>query len=212
MALAGLFSHRSPEPVHESPPQRTRALGQFLASLQAHPRPVLLDLGPVVGSNLTFFGEELGCKILVEDLYRDIDRHVREGRLAELPAFLAGRFAHCLEGVDGILCWDVFDYLDRPSAQALAGALVALLRPDGVLLALFTTSEPRPETPPAYTRHVVVDRGSLQPHNYAGAQGKQRPLMNRDIQRLFAPLCVTCQFLLATHTRELLFRKAAAGA
>ena len=33
----------------------------------------------------------------------------------------------------------------------------------------------------------------------------------REIERLFAPLRVTGQFLLTTHMRELLFRKAAAG-
>ena len=55
----------------------TKALRKFLAALTAHESPVLLDLGPVVGSNVSFFGEQLGCKIFVEDLYADIDRHVR---------------------------------------------------------------------------------------------------------------------------------------
>ena len=39
--------------------------------------PVLLDLGPVVGANVAFFGEQLGCKIFIEDLFADIDRHTR---------------------------------------------------------------------------------------------------------------------------------------
>ena len=40
---------------------------------------MLLDLGPVIGSNLTFFGETLGCKVFIEDLYADLERHVRAG-------------------------------------------------------------------------------------------------------------------------------------
>ena len=52
----------------------TKALRKFLATLTSRPNPVLLDLGPVIGANVSFFGEQLGCKILVEDLYADIDR------------------------------------------------------------------------------------------------------------------------------------------
>ena len=73
---------------------------------------MLLDLGPVVGSNVSFFGEQLGCKIFVEDIYADLDRHVRDGTLEELPAFLTKRFSAADGTVDGILCWDVIDYLD----------------------------------------------------------------------------------------------------
>src|SRR5204863_5156277 len=47
----------------------TKALRKFLGSLTSREAPVLLDLGPVVGSNVVFFGERLGCKILIEDLF-----------------------------------------------------------------------------------------------------------------------------------------------
>jgi len=59
----------------------TKAIGKFLGILRGRASPVLLDLGPVVGHNITFLGEELGCKIHVEDLYADLDRHVRAGTL-----------------------------------------------------------------------------------------------------------------------------------
>ena len=90
----------------------TKALPKFLASLTARESPVLLDLGPVVGSNVSFFGEQLGCKIFVEDIYADLERHVRERDADELPAFLAKRFPQADGSVDGILCWDLLDYLD----------------------------------------------------------------------------------------------------
>jgi hypothetical protein len=160
-----------------------------------------------VGSNVTFFGEELGCKILVEDLYKDLDRHAREEKLDQLPAFFASRLRQETGSVDGILCWDVFDYLDKPSAEPLARELVRVLRPDGVLLAFFSTADPRSAVQPTYTKHVVVDRATLQYRPYTAARGKQRPLLNRDIQRLFEPLRITDQFLLKTNLREVLFRK-----
>jgi hypothetical protein len=57
----------------------TKALRKFVRSLTSRQLPVLLDLGPVVGSNVNFFGEQLGCKIFIEDIFADLDRHNRDG-------------------------------------------------------------------------------------------------------------------------------------
>src|SRR5438094_5626295 len=85
----------------------TKALRKFLASLTSRESPVILDLGPVVGGNVNFFGEQLGCKIYVEDIFADIERHVRRDAIDDLPAFLKARFPQADATVDGILCWDV---------------------------------------------------------------------------------------------------------
>jgi hypothetical protein len=216
MGFADLFSRRrkddpdAADAASDAPLHPTRALPKFLASLSSRQQPVLLDLGPVVGSNVTFFGEQLGCKILVEDLSKDIDRHVKEGALDALPAFFSTRFGQASASVDGILCWDLFDYLDKNSAPPLAVQLTRLLRPEGALLAFFTTEELKvAAAKPIYTRHIVADPGNLQHRPYPAARGKQRPMQNRDIQRMFEPLRITEQFLLKTKMRELLFRKPA---
>lgn len=217
LSLSDLFSRRrkdesdAADSGRDSPVHPTKALAKFLSSLSlnARPQPLLLDLGPVVGTNVTFFGEELGCKILVENVFKDIDRHFSEGKLEELPAFFGKRFSQDEGSVDGILCWDLFDYIERPAAQALARHLVRILRPDGVLLAQFNSAEPRASGVPTYTKYVVVDRQTLQYREYAAPRGKQRPLPNRDIQRMFEPLRITEQFLLKNNLREVLFRKPA---
>src|SRR6202011_3955415 len=113
--------------VADDPVFATKALKKFLATLTAHDSPVLLDLGPVVGSNVSYFGEQLGCKIFVEDIFADVDRHVRDNKLEDLPAFLKKRFPQDDGTVDGILCWDMIDYLDRPAAQELASQLTRVL-------------------------------------------------------------------------------------
>src|SRR5581483_1258133 len=121
----------------------TKALRKFLTSLTSRESPVLLDLGPVVGANVSFFGEQLGCKIFVEDIFADVDRHVRSDKLEALPEFLKKRFPQTAGSVDGILCWDVIDYLDKQSAHELAAQLTRVLRPDGALLGFFGTAQPR---------------------------------------------------------------------
>jgi methyltransferase family protein len=184
----------------------TKALAKFLTTLTARRAPVLLDLGPVVGSNVTYFGEQLGCKIFVEDIYADLDRHVRERKVEALPGFLAKRFPQADASVDGILCWDLIDYMDRESAQALATQLMRVLRPDGALLGFFGTAQPRDMN---YTKYVIVDDVALRHRQYSAARGRQAILLNRDIIRLFSGLRVSDSFLLKNNTREILFRKPA---
>jgi hypothetical protein len=184
----------------------TKALRKFLASLTARESPILLDLGPVVGSNVSFFGEQLGCKIFVEDIFADLDRHVREGKLEELPEFLKRRFTRDDASVDGILCWDVIDYLDRPAAQELATQLTRMLRPDGALLAFFGGAAQR-ESTYTYTKFIVVDELNLKYRPYPALRGRQAVFLNRDIIRLFSGLRVQDSFLLQNNLREILFRK-----
>ena len=182
----------------------TKALRKLLSSLTSRESPSLLDLGPVVGSNVSFFGEQLGCKIFVEDIYADLERHVRGGKLEDLPAFLEKRFPQGAATVDGILCWDIVDYLDRASAQALADQLTRILRPEGALLGFFGTA---PARDAHYTKYIIADELNLKHRPYPSARSRQPILANRDIIRLFSGLRVSDSFLMKNNIREILFRK-----
>ena len=72
-----------------------------------------MDLGPVVGSNISFFGEQLGCKILVEDLFAVVESHSKAGTRDALSVALVTRLTREPASMDGIFCWDLFDFLDR---------------------------------------------------------------------------------------------------
>ena len=184
------------------------ALQRFLAYVSTRPAPILLDLGPVVGSNITFFGEQLNCKFLVEDLFADLERHVRDGTPEEFPSFLANRLALEEGTVDGVLLWDLYDYLDRPSAQALARVIVRLLRPDGALLGYFGNASHVGST---CTKFVVVDDSHVKQRTHASVVVRRGALQNRDIIKMFDGLRVSDAFQLKTGRREMLFRKGGLG-
>ena len=184
----------------------TKAFRKFLTCFTGRDAPVLLDLGPVVGANISFFGEQFGCKIFIEDLFADLDRHVRAGTTDRFTEALRHRFPQEPASVDGILCWDLIDYLDRPSAQVLAEQLARVLRPEGALLAFFATAQ---TNDPRYTKYVIADEGNLRHRNYPAARSRQTILLNRDIIRLFPTLRVSDSFLLQNNLREILFRKPA---
>ncbi len=185
----------------------TKALPKFLSNMATKPAPALLDLGPVVGSNVSFFGEELGCRIRVEDVFGDIERHAVSGTLDALPEFFKTRFKSEPGTVDGILCWDVFDYLEKAAAASLAASLARLLVAEGSLLGFFSTASDPGRA--QYTKYLVVDQGNLRYRAYAGTRVRQRSLQNRDIIKLFESLRVSDSFLMKTNMREIIFRKPA---
>ncbi len=188
----------------DNPVFATKVLRKFLACLTSRESPVLLDLGPVVGSNVSFFGEQLGCKILVEDIFSDLERHTRAQTIEALPAFLTSRVTQPSGSIDGVLCWDIFDYLQRPAAQALAGQLTRVLRPEGALLGFFGTA---PARDARYTKYIIVDEVNLRYRSYPAARSRQTVLLNRDIIRLFPLLHVSDSVLLKNNLREIMFRK-----
>lgn len=204
---------KQPEPVAApvtAPPERevvttiSKIFPKFLSAMSHQERPALLDLGPVVGSNVEFFGERLSCKLYIEDLYLDIESAARRGVRAGLEATLLSRLALGDQSVDGILCWDIFDFLDRPAGLALAAHLATLLRTGGVLYGFFGTT---PIDLKHYTRYVVDREDRFQLRTSPATTVKRGVLMTRDINKMFEPLAVTDSVLLKTSTRETLFRR-----
>lgn len=185
----------------------TKALPKFLSAIgQRDDSPILLDLGPVIGGNVAFFGERLRCKLFIEDLFADYDRHARAGTLAELPRMFDSRFRHEDQTVHGVLCWDFFDFLDKAAAQSLARQIVRMLRPGGAVMGFFTTAA---NDRAAFTKFEVVDDASLRHKHHPGAGGRKHVLLNRDVIRAFEGLVVSDSFLLKTNTREILLRRKA---
>lgn len=193
-----VLSARDSDPVIAS-----KGFPRFLSALSQRDMPVLLDFGPVIGTNVEFFGDQLGCKLFIEDLLADIDRHARTGTLDALPAAFETRFRHSDASVDGILCWDVFDYLDKAAATSLARQVIRMLRPGGSVMGFFCSSSV--EHAP-FTKFEIVGEG-LRHRRHPGTGGRKRVLQNRDIIRMFEGLVVSDSFLLKSNTREMLLRR-----
>ena len=183
----------------------TKAFPKFLAALTSQPSPVVLDFGPVIGTNVEFYGERLGCKLFIEDLFSDLDRHTRAGTLDQLPATLDKRFRHADASVNGILCWDIFDFLDKKSAETLARQVIRMVKPGGAVMGLFATAAKSDHMP--FTKYEIVDDANLRHRQHAGVGGVKKAIQNRDIIRMFEGLTVQDSFLLKSNIREMLLRR-----
>jgi hypothetical protein len=184
---------------------KSAALVRFLEAVCSQPAAEIVDLGPVIGSNIAFLGERVGCKIHVEDLYADLDRHAQQDTLGQFPEFLEGRFRVPEQSISGVLCWDAFDYLDAAASTVLAAALTRMLRPGGALLAFFSTVAGGEA---GYAKYVIEDGERVRSRPHPAAGGRRQPvLQNRDILKLFEPLRVAESVLLKCQLREALFLK-----
>ena len=202
-----------PDPSGEPPAAKggdalvpSKALPKFLAAISHQSETVVLvDLGPVIGANVSFFGEQLGCKLFIEDLFADYERHAKAGTMDDLAAAMDKRFRHEDGTVDGILCWDIFDYLPKVAAQALARQIVRMLKPGGSVMGFFCSSATPAKAP--FTKYEIADDKTLRHRQHAGSGGAKHVLLNRDIIKMFDGLVVADSFLLKSNTREILLKR-----
>lgn len=177
----------------------TKVLSDFLLVLREKLTPVVVDLGPAVGNSVSFLGEQLGCKLFVVDLLSELDLIKSDSdRKSALLLDNADM------SVDGILCWDVFDYLNPDAGRIVAEEIKRVLRPGGVAMLCYGME---PSFKNKQSRYEIVDDSNLLYRLDNDTRGKKRVLQTREMSRLFEPLTVENSFLLSNQMREMLFRK-----
>ncbi len=213
MAVFSWSQKPAPEAVIPSPAAidevttTSKVFPRFLSAVaqQAQQvRPVLLDLGPVVGSNVEYFGERLDCKLYVENLYLDLEAARQKGSTDGLAETFLTRLSHASDMFDGILCWDLFDFIDPKTGKQLAGQLARVLRPGGAVYGFFGTT---PIELRQYTRYVIEADDRFRLKHTPATPVKRTVLLTRDITKMFEGLSVAESVLLKSSTRETLFRR-----
>jgi len=193
------LGHAADGAVHLS-----RALPVFFESMRTRHSPVLLDLGPVVGENVSLLGDLLGCKVHIENVFGDMARPAGDRPAEAAWPAVPARFDHPSGSIDGVLCWDVLDYLSPEAARALVAELARILKPGGIGMAIFSTIRSEVQR---YRKYVMVDEHHLCHRTYAARQGPHRLWSSRDVQLVFSHLELDESFLLTHRQRETLFHK-----
>ena len=180
----------------------TRALSRFLALLKDRESPVVVDLGSAVGANVTFFGEELKRKLFVDDLPSDFEAFLstkdNEGHEPVL------KMSHSDASVDGVLCWDVMEYLLPTAAKIVADEIARILRPNGVVFLCFGLAQ-RPKQ--LQTTYEIVNKDRIRYRDNYVAGIKRRVLHSREITQLFGRLKIIESVFLTNQMQEMVFRK-----
>ena len=118
-----------------------RRFPKLVASLRRRMRRSCWTSVRSSASNVAFCGERLGCKLFIEDLVADVDRQLRGNvdRGAGRPSSRSGSACR-MPASTGIICWDLFDFLDKAAVAALARQIVRMLKPGGAVMGFFCTT------------------------------------------------------------------------
>jgi SAM-dependent methyltransferase len=216
MPMSAVGAGRAPES-----PESTRVsngLKEFLWNLDGLGRGTLLDLGPAWQTTLTFFIER-GFRVSSEDILRGwkaflIEEEARLRNDAEArekldmtpngraTRFMAENLQYPRASFDAVLLWDLLDYLEPMLVKQIVANLTELLRPGGVILAMFHSKKPE-----GFQRYRVADSHTLQVISSAVICPAQKVYQNREIQDLFARYRTTKSFVGRDQLRETLFIK-----
>ena len=216
--VAAIGATRVPE-LRESS-RVSNGLKEFLWNLDGLGRGTLLDLGPAWQTTLSFFIER-GFRVSSEDILRawkdflvEEEAKLREatGRAAQhnLDVSPSARAARFLEAnlqypnssFDAVLLWDLLDYLEPLVSKQVVASLTELLRPGGIVFAMFHSKKPE-----GFQRYRVVDPTTLQVISAPLLCPAQRVYQNREIQDLFSRYRTVKSFIGRDQLRESLFIK-----
>jgi len=213
-AAAG--SNRAPD--SDQATRVSNGLKEFLWNLDGLGRGTLLDLGPPWQTTLNFFIER-GFRVTSDDLLRSwkdfmAEEEVRLKNAANsaenvdlTPAGRAARFVqanlqYAPSSFDAVLLWDILDYLEPAVAKQSVACLTELLRPGGIVFAMFHSKKPE-----GFQRYRVADSSTLQVIGATPLCPAQRVYQNREIQDLFGRFRTVKSFVGRDQLRESLFVK-----
>ena len=193
-----LTAKKKRERTHPAAVYATQNLRRLLQHLSGRPKPSLLDIGFLTGSNIQWLIRR-GYKTQVEDCFQSLKRTASpstllKDTLQQYPAYF-----------DAVLCWDLLDYLSLKQACELVGAIGSLLKPRGLIFAFFNFNQ-SPLSPS--TRYRIIDETHLEYLPCPETLPYRRIHQNRDIQEIFSGFEVVNSCLLMNQMREILIEKA----
>jgi hypothetical protein len=146
----------------ELPPTSVRpspGLEAALGRLSEEDPARILDLGPAVGSNISYLSG-FSTSIRVADIVGDRNPLSQSDDLeeSEIQQLAEEALPDTWGTFDLVLAWHLFDYLDERPAKAVAGRFRELCGDAGCVFAVVTTTDEMPVVPPRYT---IVDRGNV---------------------------------------------------
>ncbi|MDQ1405274.1 MAG: hypothetical protein QOG55_903 [Acidobacteriaceae bacterium] len=208
-------SSRAPE---QAATRVSNGLKEFLWNLEGLGRGTLLDLGAAWQTTLNFFIER-NFRVSTEDVLRGWKDFLDEdeARLREDPTaretldttpegrasrFLRSNMQYKPASFDAVLLWDALDYLDPAMTRQTVASITELLRPAGIVLAMFHSKKPE-----AFQRYRVADSNTLQVVPARSLTPFYKVYQNREIQDLFSQFRTTKSFVGRDQLRENLFIK-----
>ena len=187
----------------------TKVIKDFIDAISKKVDPVVLDIGSVTGPNIEYF-MNFGIKVYMEDLLAAYAKPQYSVWIDDKLTFDEDRFfAENLRyedgHFDGLICWDILDYMDTKFARAFISQISSKMKPGSLVLGFFHTQK---MTGPTSThKYRLVDESTLE---YVPVERKIEPKKvypSREINQLFSGYQSQKFYLLKHNILEVMLRK-----
>jgi len=198
---ATIFENRVDKPAgpYELRSPGSRILKHYLRLLAKCTGPQLLDVGPVCGSNVTFFASHAG-RLHVHDI---ITRTPPAVTASGLASHIIDSLAYEQNSFDGIHVWDLFDHIDSASLSAIVEKISVLLKPRGLLVMITSNTSGQQH----FSQYFKVDEECCV--TLQKSMTRRLPYYyrtNREIEKALKPLEQISSAICTNGVREFLFR------
>ena len=183
------------EPFHES-----RVLRLFSERLNQCQAPLVLDMGPTFGDNIHFFATK-AKKLFICDMFVHLDEMSR----SRLPAKKAFQYLVYPPGhFDGILLWNLIDYLDTENASELVRLVHKIVKPRGMVVLLAQDLHKPSGVPIAFS---IRDECRLHPQPLSALNLQANYRQTREILDMMNPFTAVKSFICRNGVREYLLAR-----
>ena len=185
----------------------SRGLEEFFAQIRDQSGLTILDLGGATQKNVSFI-TELGHRLYSEDFLAILhetfgDSETEQSNPGRIEYFLKQTLDYPEGQFDGVLVWDVLEYLAPPLLNAVIEQLHRVVKPRSYMLAFFH-SDDKLQGVPCYTFRIA-QTNSLE----VSQQGLRKPAQlfnNRSLEKLFGRFDSVKFFLTRERLREVIIR------
>jgi hypothetical protein len=202
-----LFSSRSPADV-EVTTRVSRGLEEFFTYIRDQSGLTILDLGGASQQNVNFI-TSLGHRLYSEDFLQilhetfGVDDTTDQSNPGRIEYFLRNALDYPETHFDGVLVWDVLEYLAPALLQATVERLHHVVRPSSYMLAFFHSDDKLDAAPVYNFRIEQMNKLQVMQH------GRRRPVQlfnNRGLEKLFGRFDSVKFFLTRERLREVIIK------
>ena len=203
-----LFSGKAPSGEATVSERASRGLEEFFRHIRDTSGLTILDLGPATQANINFI-TNLGHRIYTADFLQvlgdafGLENTVDQSNPGQIEYFLKQALDYPEGHFDGVLIWDVLEYLSPPLLAAVIERLNQIVRPNSYMLAFFHSDDKQDAVP--YYTFRVQGVSMLQ----VATQGRRRPAQlfnNRSLEKLFGKFQSVKFFLTKERLREIIVK------
>lgn len=205
----GPFSHSRSGEKETQTVRQSRGLEQFFTYINDQVGLSILDLAGLTQDNINFV-TDLGHKLYTQDFLRSLDdtfgqEHIN-GQAAQnrIASFLEQNLDFKENTFDGVLVWDVMQYLSPALLNATVERLHFITRPRSYLLAFFNADEKSLISP--HTTFRIQSQSTLMLVQH-GQRQQAQVFNNRSLEKLFGKFESVKFFLTREHLREVIVKR-----